>query len=234
MSSVRLPRPRDVAYEEIKRRIILNELKPEETLTELGLARELGCSQGTIREALLRLQEDGLVHRAGHRGTSVTGLDPEEAEEILAVRRRIETRGALRAASHVTADALSQLDVLQEAMEDAARSGDEYRLLQLDTEFHLAIFRLSGLQALEQILIRCTLHSHRSKLWAPGHRRPLLATALRHRVITEKLAAGNGPALAAAVGEHIDTIVQLPRNPPKWKPVGRRIARPINKLADAS
>lgn len=208
VSSFRPIRPREAAYEEIKRRIILNELRPEEALTELGLARELGCSQGTIREALLSLREDGLVTRAGHRGTTVTGLDPEEAEEILALRRRIETRGALRAVRHGSPDVLARLRELQTDMEAAAQEVREYRLLQLDTEFHLTLFRLSGLQALEQILIRCTLHSHRSKLWAPHHRRPLLDTALRHRPLIDKLAAGNGPALAAAIGEHIDTIVQ--------------------------
>ncbi len=92
-------------------------------------------------------------------------------------------------------------------MEIAARKGDEYGLIELDMVFHLTIFRLSGLEALEQILTRCTLHSHRSKLWAPGHRRPLLDTALRHRPLIDLLAEGDGAGLARAIGEHIDTIV---------------------------
>lgn len=62
----------------------------------------MACSQGTVREALLRLQEDGLVIRAGRRGTTVTPLDADAASEMLALRRRIETRGAARAAAHAT------------------------------------------------------------------------------------------------------------------------------------
>src|SRR5689334_8376945 len=85
MSVVSILRPREVVYRTVKRRILMNEFKPGSALTELGLAKELGCSQGTIREALFHLQEDGLVTRAGHRGTTVTRLDPEEAQEILAL-----------------------------------------------------------------------------------------------------------------------------------------------------
>lgn len=202
-------RARDVAYAKLKRQIMLNELKPGDAITELGLAQALGCSQGTVREALFRLQEDGLVLRAGHRGTTVTPLDPEQADEILALRRRLETRGALRAAQAVTAEALAQLRELQERMDAAARAGDEYGLILLDTDFHAAIFRLSGLGALEQILMRCILHSHRQKLWEPRHRRALRQTAARHRVLLERLEARDGEGLATALGHHIDTIVEV-------------------------
>lgn len=202
-----LSRPRELVYASIKRRILMNEVEPGAALTELGLARELGCSQGTVREALYRLQEDGLVTRSGHRGTRVTRLDPEEALEILALRRRIEVRGAQRAAVNVTEDALRRLADLIDRMQQAADAGDDFALMDLDMAFHLAIFRLAGLEALEQILTRCTLHTHRSKVWAPGHRRPLAETARRHTVLLERLAARDGSGLAQALGEHIDTIV---------------------------
>ena len=185
----------------------MNEFEPGAALTELGLARGLGCSQGTVREALYRLQEDGLVTRSGHRGTRVTRLAAEEALEILALRRRIEVRGALRAAGGVTDEALLRLADVMEQMEQAADQEDDYALMELDMIFHLTIFRLAGLEALEQILTRCTLHTHRSKVWAPGHRRPLIETARRHAVLVDRLAARDGEGLARALGEHIDTIV---------------------------
>jgi DNA-binding GntR family transcriptional regulator len=185
---------------------MLNELKPEAVLTELGLAHDIGCSQAPIREALLRLQEDGLVVRAGRR-TVVTRLEAEEAQEMLALRRRIETRGALKAVRHVDDQALTHLEGLLAGMKDAATARDEYRLIDADKDFHLAIFRLSGLNALAQILARCIMHSHRHKQWAPGHRRSLAETAMRHDVLFDRLAARDGEGLAAALGEHIDTIV---------------------------
>lgn len=171
------------------------------------MAREIGCSQGTIREALLRLQEDGLVTRAGHRGTTVTRLDQEEAEETLAIRRRIEVRGALKSTRNLTDEVLADLRRLIVRMEEAAHQDDAFALIEFDMAFHLAIFKLSGLEALEQILTRCTIHTHRSKLWAPSHRRPLLETARRHNVLLERLEAGDAEGLAHAIGVHIDTIV---------------------------
>jgi DNA-binding GntR family transcriptional regulator len=202
----KLSRPSDLVYGIVKRRIILNELTPETVLTELGLAREIGCSQGPIREALLRLQEDGLVVRSGRR-TVVTRLEAEEAEEMLALRRRIETRGALKAVLHADTRGLDELRDILAAMKEAAALGDEYRVIEADKDFHLALFRLSGLDALGQILARCIMHSNRYKLWAPEHRRPLIETALRHDVLFERLTAGDGIGLAAALGVHIDTIV---------------------------
>lgn len=202
-------RPRDAIYAAVKRRIVLNELRPGVVLTELGLAADLGCSQGPVREALMRLQEDGLVLRNGHRGTVVTPLNPEEAEEILALRRRIEVRAAPRAVHAVDAKALERLTSLNARMVDAARAGDEYGLIALDTAFHLEIFRLANLRALEQILVRCILHSHRQKLWEPRHRRPLIDTATRHNALYEMLEARDGKGLADALGQHIDTIVEV-------------------------
>lgn len=202
----KLSRPSDLVYGIVKRRIILNELTPETVLTELGLAHEIGCSQGPIREALLRLQEDGLVARSGRR-TIVTRLTAEEADEMLALRRRIETRGALKAALHADGQALEDLRGILAVMKEAAALGDEYRVIEADKDFHLALFRLSGLDALGQILARCIMHSNRYKLWAPEHRRPLIETARRHDVLYERLAAGDGSGLAAALGSHIDTIV---------------------------
>ena len=191
------------------RRIMLNELEPETILTELGLAEELGCSQGTIREALLRLQQDGLVARSGRRGTLVTRLTADEAREMLALRRHIEMKGALKAVQHGTEKDLRHISDLRAAMEGAVAEGDEYRLIEIDMDFHMAIFRLAGLDALESILVRCIIHGHRSKLWAPGHRRTLVETAQRHDVLMEALLQRDGPKLASAIGEHIDTMLLL-------------------------
>jgi DNA-binding GntR family transcriptional regulator len=202
-------KPADAVYGHVKRRIMLNEIKPETVLTELGIAHEVGCSQGTVREALLRLQEDGLVVKSRRRGTVVTRLTAAEAEEMLVLRSTIETRGALRSAGRLDAAVLAQLRDIRAAMDAAALAGDEYELIELDREFHLTIFRASGLDALEQILARCILHSHRNKLWAPGHRRSLADTAARHDELLDLAASGNGHGLADALRRHVDTIVLL-------------------------
>ena len=206
-------RPRDAVYSALKRAILMNELQPNAALTELGLAQSMGCSQGTVREALLRLQEDGLVRRSGHRGTSVTPLDSAAAVEMLALRRQIETRAAPVAAPAIDAAVMVRLVELRAEMDRHARAGDAFALAECDIRFHLAIFRQAGFEALEPILNRVMLHTYRHKLWEPRHSRALAETAARHDAILAAIPLG-GAALAEALGRHIDTIVEIDPDAP--------------------
>ncbi len=193
---------------ELRRRIVMNEFAPGAVLTELGLAAELACSQSSVREALLRLEGEGLVLRAGRQGTTVTDLDLGSATEILNLRRRLELRGARRSIRRLSAGDLAGLEAIQERMERAARAGDAWAVLEADMDLHLALFRASGLFAMVPILARVMLHSYRFRLWAPWHRRPLTQTALRHRPILAALRAGDAAALNHELGAHLDTIVE--------------------------
>jgi DNA-binding GntR family transcriptional regulator len=193
---------------ELRRRIVMNELAPGAVLTELGLAAELVCSQSSVREALLRLEGEGLVLRAGRQGTTVTDLDLASAAEMLSLRRRLELRGARRAVRRVSAGELAGLLAIQERMEHAAEEARAWAVLEADMDLHLALFRASGLYAMAPILARSMLHSHRFRLWAPWHHRPLLQTALRHRPILAALQRGDAAALARELAMHLDTMVE--------------------------
>lgn len=197
--------------DELRRRIVLNELAPGTVLTELAVAAELARSQGAIREAFLRLEGEGLLIRSGHQGTTVTALEPNEAAEMLALRRRIEGRAAASIVQRAGATDRAQLERLLAEMVAAAAEGDLWQMIRADMAFHLTLFQVSGLQAMTAILARCALHTHRFKLWAPWHQRPLAETAARHRPILERLAAGDAAGLRRALELHLDTIVETAR-----------------------
>lgn len=206
-----MPRSQSILGE-LRRRIVLNELQPGAVLTELALAAELNSSQASIREALLRLEGEGLVMRSGHQGTTVTGLETVEAREILGLRKRIEGRAASLIVRNRGAADVERLQGLLAEMQDAAGSDDLGAMVQADTAFHLALFRISRLHAMEPILARCILHSHRFRLWAPWHRRPLAQTASRHLPILDLLENGNVAGLRRQIEDHLDTIVEAPRH----------------------
>lgn len=197
-----------VIYDAIRRAIVLDEIAAGSVLTEMALAAEHGCSQGTVREALMRLQEEGLVVRAGYRGTMVSALDADEARVMLGVRKQLECEGARRLPGHVSPSLLDHLEGHLDAMRDAAERRDVYALICHDTAFHLALFGLAGLPALEPILRRASIHTHRFKLWAPEHQRPLPATAERHRPLIDAVRAGDKKALERELVRHLDTIVE--------------------------
>jgi len=201
-----------IAFDALKHDIMLGELAPGEPLVELELAARFGCSQGTVREALLQLQEEGLVHRRGHRGTQVSDCTADEAVEMFRVRKQIECAGVLRALRNPSRSLLSDLNALVEAMEEAAREDDEMGLAAFDRDFHRRLFHDADLPALDPILHRCLIHNHRFKISRTQGQRDLVLTAQRHRPLVAAIEAGNSAAAVTSLEHHIATIVDFGPN----------------------
>jgi DNA-binding GntR family transcriptional regulator len=196
----------------LKREIMLGELASGDVLVELTLAERFGCSQGKVREALLNLQDEGLVQRHGYRGTQVSTCTAEEAVEMFRIRQQIECRGihrALEAHTGATGRLVTALRDMVAGMVAAAEANDELELAAIDRDFHQRIFEDAGLAALDPILHRCLIHNHRFKISQSGARRDLMQTALRHDPIVDLIDAGDAEAAEAAMFRHIATIVDF-------------------------
>lgn len=206
-------------YHAMKRAILLRRLEPGQSLLEQQIAGALGCSQGTVREALLRLEQDGLVTRRGYQGTAVSQTSPAEAAQMVQIRLMLETQSARKAAIARSEASLAQLDAIIARMAQAEAAHDGYALSELDREFHLAIFGGAGLAMLEPILTRCALHIHRftfgngPKGVTPDHRVGLPSTAAQHVAVRDAIASGDPERAAQAMREHIETIVGF------WSPL---------------
>ena len=193
----------------LKREIMLGALAPGEMLVELHLAARFGCSQGKVREALLGLQDEGLVQRLGYRGTQVSSCTAEEAVEMFRIRQQIECRGIRAVAAAPRAGLVARLRDMVAAMAAAAEAEDELELAAIDREFHERIFADAALAALEPILHRCLIHNHRFKISRSGDRRDLIRTALRHGPIVDLIEAREVEAAERALYHHIATIVDF-------------------------
>ena len=192
-------------FTSLQRDILLGVLAPNRTLLELDLAAHFDCSQGTVREALLQLQEQGLVNRMAHRGTRVADCNEDDARELLRVRHDIECRAIVRTMTRGAPD-LAVLKAELDEMRAAAREGDEYRLSVHDRAFHTALFEAADLPAVQPILGRCLIHNHRYKIINSSPNRALQETADRHVAIIEAIEAGDAEAARAALSHHIATI----------------------------
>jgi DNA-binding GntR family transcriptional regulator len=197
-----------VLYDDLRSQIVKGTLKPGEPMLEITVARDYGCSQGTVREALMRLHEDGLVVRSGYRGTTVSTTSPAEAREMQFLRLHLETEGVRRAVPRVDDGLIDRLCSIVVEMEQAANADDEYTLTELDCEFHRAIFERAGLPALDAILSRCLLHLHRLTLAEPGRTRPLLISAQRHWEVIEALRTRDPGTAVDAITHHINTVLE--------------------------
>ncbi|GLU25518.1 GntR family transcriptional regulator [Brucella sp. NBRC 12950] len=196
-------------FEALKRDIMLGTLPAGANLTELEIAAHFQCSQGPVREALLQLQEEGLVLRQGHRGTQVSLCTPDEAVEMFRLRNSIECNGIPRVMMRRTMKLTDDLKSMLEGMLQAADDEDEYRLAAIDRDFHRRIFDEADLPALNPILHRCLVHNHRFKISQSRSARDLRGTALRHCSIIDAIEAADLEAAQTAMRHHIATIVDF-------------------------
>lgn len=136
-------------YAKIKQRIILLEYEPGEALREKELAREFGISRTPIREALIRLETEGLVRIDPNRGIYVTEVSFQDLKDVFEIRSfLIELAGRL-AAARVTDE---ELDMMRAHIKRMEQEEDPKILMQLDSEFHDLLNKATKNKVLVKIL----------------------------------------------------------------------------------
>ncbi|MCP3800491.1 GntR family transcriptional regulator [Allokutzneria sp. A3M-2-11 16] len=132
------------AYEVVRTAILDGSYPPGERLGEVELAEALGISRTPIREALRRLEVEGLVEVLPHRGARVASWSREDLDEIYELRILLESFAAARAASRISDGELGRMDELREEMDRAVHSGDVERIAACNAEFHGIIRRAAS------------------------------------------------------------------------------------------
>ena len=147
-------------YDTIKQRIILLEIEPGSPVHTSTLAKELGVSVTPVREALIRLEADGLVQRTPNSTPQVTAIQIHDLKDIMEARVLLIEQIARLAAQRVREDELKQMQNLLEQMKQAT---DRQELIRLDSEFHQAINFAAKNRALSQIAD--LMRNHVMRLW---------------------------------------------------------------------
>jgi len=138
----------------IREQIIASRLKPGDRILEIPLAKELGVSQPTVREALKELEYEGFVTKMARKGTYVTSLSSEDIQKISEVRALLEPAAVAKAAVHLTPKSSQRLREITEKMAQALDAGDRLTFHHLDMTFHRTIWKLSDNEYLERALSR--------------------------------------------------------------------------------
>lgn len=145
------PSRQQEAYERLKAAILAGALAPGARLTELDLARQFGTSQAPIREALRRLEPEGLVRAFPRRGTYVTRLTAREIEEVYSLRAELEAYAVRRYIERADSDALALPRRLFVELRDAAARDDQAAVVETDIRFHRALCDGAGNALLGQV-----------------------------------------------------------------------------------
>ncbi len=135
---------------ELRRAIMARELKPGDRVGQGEVAERLGVSRVPVREALKVLEAEGQVTYRPHRGFTVTELSLAELEELYLMRRLLESEAVRRAMPGMDEALLGKLWKLLEETERVCAAGNLLGVMEMDREFHLALFERSRLPRLIQ------------------------------------------------------------------------------------
>ncbi len=208
---IAVPRPlREEVYARLRQAILDSAYPAGTKLVEADLAATLSISRTPIREALHKLELEGLVERTpGGTGLRVAGLSVAEVEEIYGIRAVLEGYAARLAAPRAGAGDVARLSALLDASAKAIGAGDAPALLAINTGFHGAIYQLAGSRRLET-LVR-SLHEQVMRVRAATLEiRGQGAQGLtEHRAIVEALAAGDGARAERLVVAHVERKMRV-------------------------
>jgi DNA-binding GntR family transcriptional regulator len=206
-----------LAYATVRDWILHGPLRPGEPLRDTDIAERLGISRTPVREALIRLAQDGLVESARGRGTRVTDLKIEQAPHLFEVGAVLDAYAADVAAARLTPDDLRRLREVLKTMEDTR---EPRALAEIDRDFHLIYYQRTGNEVLVEMLEQVTNDLMRIERHAWGHD-DIWATACdEHRQLMAAFERGDGKAAAAAATENWrrswDRIERLLRSSATW------------------
>lgn len=142
---------REVVFESVRAAIISGVLKPGERLMEVQLAEKLGVSRTPVREAIRKLELEGLVLMMPRKGAYVADLSIKDITEVLEIRAALEGLASGLAALKITDEEIHELDLIAKRFHRAIVEGDFDKILQGDIDFHDVIFRASRNEKLVQI-----------------------------------------------------------------------------------
>ncbi len=176
-------------YNQLREAIVSGKWRPGERLNESKIAREFGISRIPVREALMQLQEHGLVMNHERRGMFVTLLDEDDVKRINSVRIVLEAEALKLCRTKLKKQDAATLTRLVEMM-DAWTEGTEMDAAVLDLQFHRTIWNATGNPYLSKTLDSLTtaLFAHKAlenvsfelKRWRLHHHRALLDVVLGH------------------------------------------------------
>lgn len=145
----------DQAYETIKDRLVMLDIRPGEPLNDGLLAAELGMGRTPVREAIKRLETDHLLVSYPRRGTFATSVDITELAAIWDIRSVLEPVAARRAAENATPAVRQEMkDVIERLLAVDESADAQSELMRLDMSVHRLIYRAAGNPHLEDVLIR--------------------------------------------------------------------------------
>ncbi len=200
---------REIVYEELKLLIVKGKIKPGMRLMEEELAEDMGVSRTPIREAIRKLEKEGLITIEPRRGAYVSQLSKQDMVEILEVRQNVEGFAAELAAKRITEEEKIELRKIAEEYEIAVKENDMAAMIKADTAFHHVIVEatrnkilIQMVEQLQELVLRFRY------LYYDNFKRSEKMTA-EHKMIYMAIIDGKPDVAKESADVHINRLKEL-------------------------
>ncbi len=199
----------DLAYESIRNAIMDGRFRPGDRLVTDAIASALNVSRMPVRDAIKRLQAEGVVDVFPSKGATVATVSVDHLKEVFAVRSVIEGLAAREAAKFITPDQISDLWKLFSEMEILVRSGAARAELAKNKEFHQTLYRLSENNLLQSMAegLADSIDRYRLRF----HRLPRRSEEVleQHRAIIHAISSHDHEEAERLTREHIECTAKV-------------------------
>ena len=195
---------RDVVFNTLRQAILKGELAPGERLMEIQLAERLGVSRTPIREAIRKLELEGLVLMIPRKGAEVAKISEKSLRDVLEVRRSLEELAIELACQRMTPEAVEELEKKQEEFKEAVEQGNPMEIAETDEAYHDVIYKGTGNDRLVQMInnLREQMYRYRLEYIKDEDKRQILL--LEHDNILRAVRQRKVQEAKEAMREHID------------------------------
>ena len=199
---------RDVVFFTLRQSILTGELKPGERLMEIHLADRLGVSRTPIREAIRKLELEGLVVMIPRKGAQVAKITEKNLKDVLEVRRSLDELAAKLACERMCEEEKEQLKEACNAFTETVKQNNTKDITEADVKFHDIILKASGNMRLVQLVNNLAEQMYRYRLEyikdSSYHERIIT----EHEAICQAILMNDKEAAAIAAVCHIDNQEQ--------------------------
>lgn len=198
---------RDVVFNTLRQAILRGELKPGERLVEIQLANKLGVSRTPIREALRKLELEGLVNMVPRKGAEVADITEKSLRDVLEVRKALEELSVQLACEKITEEEIEELKRVAERFKDTLNDQDVTKIAEADVAFHDVIYTATDNQKLILLLnnLREQMYRYRVEYLKKEEAYPQLIA--EHEELIDNISKRNKEEATRIMCEHIDNQV---------------------------
>ena len=195
---------RDVVFNTLRKAILTGQLKPGERLMEVHLANRLGVSRTPIREAIRKLELEGLVIMIPRRGAEVARITEKSLKDVLEVRRALDALSVELACERITKEDMERLWEACQEFERAAKGKDASIIAKADVALHDIIVKATGNLRLAQLVNNLSEQMYRYRFVYIKEESKHDMLVAEHREIYESIASRDRERAARAAKLHID------------------------------